>query len=137
MSLVEIDKNPSAGKLRTFGRLLPLFFGAVGAMAWWRWHAPAAAMGIWIVGAVLVVLYWAAPRVRQPIYVGWMVAVMPFGVCVSYLVLAVIYFLVLTPIGLVRRMFGDPLQRRFDREAASYWTPSKPKRDKRDYLRQF
>jgi hypothetical protein len=137
MSLIEIDKNPSAGKLRTFGLLLPVFFGGVGAVARWRWGLPSAGMALWVVGAALVVLYLAVPRVRRPVYVGWMYAVMPIGVCVSYLVLAVTYFLILTPIGLARRMFGDPLERRFDRTAATYWTPAKPRADKRDYLRQF
>jgi hypothetical protein len=85
----------------------------------------------------LIVLYLAIPHVRKPIYVSWMYAVMPIGVVVSYLVLAAIYFLILTPMGFVRRMFGDPLQRRFDRQAVTYWSPSRSRNDKRDYLRQF
>ncbi len=137
MSLIEVDRNPSERKLSTFGLVMPVFFGAVGAIAQWRWRWPTGAMAVWAAGAVLVALFLAVPRVRRPIYVGWMVAVMPIGVCVSYVVLAGTYFLILTPIGLVRRMFGEALARRFDREAVSYWTPAKPKADKRDYLRQF
>ena len=111
MSLIEIDNNPSPAKLSTFGLLLPAFFGAVGAMARWRWELPTAGLVIWVVGVALIVLYSAMPPMRRPLYVGWMYAVMPIGVCVSYLLLALTYFLVLTPIGLVRRLFGDPLQR--------------------------
>jgi len=29
------------------------------------------------------------------------------------------------------------MQRKFDREAVSYWTPAKARTDKRDYLKQF
>jgi hypothetical protein len=137
MSLIEIDNNPSPAKLRTFGLLLPAFFGALGALAQWRWHLPTAGLVIWIAGATLIVLYAAMPRIRRPLYVGWMYAVMPVGVCVSYLLLAMTYFLVLTPIGLARRLFGDPLQRRFNRQAASYWIAAQRRRDKHDYFRQF
>jgi hypothetical protein len=137
MGLGEIDRHPSAGKLATFGLLLPVFFAVAGGIARWRWELPTVAMAIWVGGGALVVLYSIVPSMRRPVYVGWMVAVMPIGVCVSYLVLAVTYFLVLTPIGLVRRLFGDPLQRRFDREAVTYWTPAKPRTDMRDYFKQF
>jgi hypothetical protein len=137
MSLIEIDKYPSPAKLRTFGLLLPVFFGAAGALARWRWGMPSLALAVWILGATTVVVYLAVPRVRRSIYVGWMVAVMPIGVCVSILVLAVTYFLILTPIGWVRRLFDDPLERQLDRQAVSYWLPTKPRADKRDYLRQF
>ena len=106
-------------------------------MVRWRWGLPAVAMAIWIAGAALILLYLAMPRVRRPIYVGWMVAVLPIGVVVSYVVLAAAYFLILTPIGFVRRMFGDPLQRRFDRQAVTYWSPARSRTDNRDYLRQF
>jgi ABC-type uncharacterized transport system permease subunit len=137
MSLIELDKNPRPDKLRTFGLLLPVFFGGLGAIVRWRWDLPVVATAIWVAGAGLTVLYFAMPPVRRPIYVGWMYAVLPIGVVVSYLVLAVVYFLILTPIGLVRRMFGDPLQRRFDRQATTYWTRVRSRTDKRDYFRQF
>jgi hypothetical protein len=137
MSLIELDKNPSPGKLRTFGLLLPLFFGGVGAIARWRWGLPAVAVTIWLAGTALFLAYQAMPRLRRPIYVGWMYAVTPIGVTLSYVVLAAAYFLILTPIAFVRRIFGDPLQRRFDREAATYWTPAQPRANKKDYLRPF
>jgi hypothetical protein len=38
------------------------------------------------------------------------------------LVLAFVYFVVVTPIGLVSRLLRDPMRRRPDRRAHSYWT---------------
>ena len=50
-----------------------------------------------------------------------MFAVFPIGWVVSHLLLGVVYFLVLTPIGLTLRALGrDPLERRFDQSASSY-----------------
>jgi hypothetical protein len=137
MNLIEFDKNPSLAKLRTFGLLLPAFFVCLGALLQWRWKLPAVALATWTAGAALVVSYVAIPQFRRALYVGWMYAVLPIGVCASYAVLAATYFLILTPIGLGRRLFGNPLQRRFDDSAASYWSPVKRRSDKSEYLRQF
>lgn len=38
--------------------------------------------------------------------------------------LSVIYFVVATPISLVSRLIHDPLSRRRDRRATTYWTAS-------------
>jgi hypothetical protein len=35
--------------------------------------------------------------------------------------LAAVYYLVVTPIGLVSRLIHDPLSRRWNRDAQSYW----------------
>ena len=67
-----------------------------------------------------------------------MCAAFPIGWTVSYLLLAAIFFLVLTPIGLVMRLFGrDPMLRALDRSAKTYWVPHNPGADPRRYFKQF
>jgi len=57
---------------------------------------------------------------------------------VSFVILAAIYYAVLTPIGLLMRLVGyDPMCRRRDANAASYWTSREPVDDVRRYFRQF
>ena len=57
---------------------------------------------------------------------------------VSYTVLAMVFYLVLTPIGLLMRLVGyDPMSRRFDKDAASYWVPREGSRKVGRYFRQF
>jgi hypothetical protein len=54
-------------------------------------------------------------------------------------VLALVYYGVLTPIGLVMKLFGyDPMKKRFDSGAATYWVkrPGEKTGPKR-YFRQF
>ena len=41
---------------------------------------------------------WLRPDWARPLYVGWLYAVFPIGWTISHLILAVIYFLILTPI---------------------------------------
>jgi hypothetical protein len=46
---------------------------------------------------------------------------------VSPVVLGIMFFLVVTPIGLLMRAFGkDPLRLRFDKSASSYWLDRTP-----------
>ena len=55
----------------------------------------------------------------------------------SHLVLAVIYYLILTPIAIVMRTFGrDQLRLRFDASARSYWKEHDPAADTARYFRQ-
>jgi hypothetical protein len=67
-----------------------------------------------------------------------MLAALPIGWTISHLVLGAVYYLVLTPIGLVMRLLGrDPMQRRFDRSAKSYWIERTPRTDPSRHFRQF
>ena len=72
------------------------------------------------------------------VYVGLMVAVFPIGWVVSHLLMTLFYFLFLTPIGILMRLLGnDPMQRRLDRDATSYWVKHDPGRRADRYFRPF
>ena len=67
-----------------------------------------------------------------------MYAVYPIGWTVSHLALAVVYYLVVTPIGLLMRLFGrDPMRRKFDPSATTYWQPHESPDEPERYFRQF
>lgn len=138
MAVIEINRNPSARDLRWFGVLLLAFAGLVGALVRWRLDAPTAATAIWATGVVLAAIYYAWPAARRPIFVGWMYLAYPIGWVMSHVILAAIYFLVITPIGLLMRALGrDPMTRRFDRSAASYWEARERRAGTDRYFRQF
>jgi hypothetical protein len=60
------------------------------------------------------------------------------GSAVAQIALAIIYFAVLTPLGLVLRLFGrDALSLHLDRQRESYWIPRDKPRKPADYFRQF
>jgi hypothetical protein len=81
----------------------------------------------------------ALPVTARYVYLGWMCVLYPVAWVVSHTLLIVIYYVVLTPIGVVMRLFGrDPMQRKFDREASTYWQrrPA-PEPGVARYFRQF
>jgi endonuclease/exonuclease/phosphatase (EEP) superfamily protein YafD len=137
MSMVEINKNPSPRDLRIFSAILPLFFGLMGAL---RWHAEsfASAEVLWAVGVCLSFVSLVIPSARRWIYMGWLYLTFPIAWTVSHLILAFTYFLVATPIAFLLRLIGrDPMQRKFDKIAPSYWLQRQPSRDSSRYFRQF
>jgi len=139
MGVIEIDRNPSPRTLRFFGLLFAVFCGLVGALLRWRFDLGTAATVVWIAGAGVAALYYLVPPLRRPLYLGWIHAAFPIGWLLSHLLLALVYYGVLTPIGLVMRLFRrDPLHRRFDPEAESYWVEYRASADPtRRYFRQF
>ena len=138
MGLIEIKRNPSRRDLAWFGAILAAFCGVVGTVLWWKFGVPRAATIVWGVGLVVAALYYAVRPLRRPIFVGWMYAVFPIGWIISHVILALVYYLVLTPCGLLMRIAGrDPLQRKLDPEAESYWIEHEQMKDRNRYFRQF
>ena len=68
----------------------------------------------------------------------WMGMAEAMGFVTTRLILGVVFFLFMTPVGLVRRLFGgDPLSRRAGR-AESYWKPYTERRaDPKHYEKMY
>ena len=137
MALIEVNLNPSKQELKWFGLIMLVFFALIGGMVWWTAMAPRAASAIVTFGAVICVAYYAVAPLRLPMYLGWMHLVFPIGWVLSHLLFGAIYYLILTPIGLILRLIGyDPLRRRRPSSAVSYWM-ERPAADPDRYFRQF
>jgi len=138
MALIDAGREPSQRELNWFGTMLLAAAGVIGAVLFWRFDAASAARVIWTIGGVVWLVHLAFPFVRRSLYFGWMYLTYPIGWLISHVVLGAIYFLLITPMGFVMRTLGwNPLQRGFDREAATYWTKDEPHRDLEGYFRQY
>lgn len=89
-------------------------------------------------GALLVLLGLIFPRALVVPNKGWMLLAEGLSFVSTRIILGVVFFLILTPIGIVKRMFGwDPLSRRAGK-SVSYWKPySERQRDPRHYEKMF
>lgn len=60
------------------------------------------------------------------------------GDAISFILMAVVFYGVLTPIAIVFRLLGrDVLERKFDPQASSYWTPHRKPTSAKRYFQQF
>lgn len=139
MALLELKRDPTPREVRQFARVwLPAFCAVLAVWAVLRWQAWPVAAALLATGIAGVVVEWARPRWMKALFLGWMWAAFPIGWLVSHALMGIIYYLVITPIGLIMRAVGrDPLSRSFEPEAETYWTRREPSADPSRYFRQF
>jgi hypothetical protein len=122
------EKAPQVDKkeLRTFAITLFIALSILGGILFWRrGNVALIPLGI---GLVLLVTGLLRPGILRPVHKAWMILALALGFITSHLILAIIYYLVFTPLGLIMRSLRkDPLQRKYDQEAATYWTKKEKK----------
>jgi len=108
----------SSGEGRRFGLTLGAAFLALAGLAAWRGHAlearALAGLGGALAAAALVVPAWLGPVRRL-----WMALAAAISRVTTPVFLGLVYFAVLTPTGLVRRLAGRRLAR--PRHTESFW----------------
>lgn len=114
-----VSARLSASEGRKFGLLVGGAFLLLGALFWWRtWHT--AALVVAVLGSALIVAGLAAPTQLGPVYRGWMALALVISKVTTPVFMGLIYFLVLTPTGLIARLVGHrPLSR--PQGAKNFW----------------
>lgn len=135
--MIEIQWNPGNKQLRQFaGIWFPAFCGLLGWIIGLKsgyWAAVQIGWSICGVQAALGLLY---PSAIRPVFVGLILLTFPIGWVVSHVLLGAIFYLIVTPIGVVLRLTGhDPLQRQRP-SGDSMWKTPVGKSDPASYLRQ-
>ncbi len=148
MALAPINWNPDHRQLRTFGLGSLVLLGGIAVWVWLRHSflgfdlgptaAPVAGAALGMLAGVCGLLGAMTPRLLRPLYLGISVVAWPIGFVVSHVLLAIVFFGILTPVGLVMRLMSrNPLARGFDTDADTYWVRREPTRDVKRYFRQY
>jgi hypothetical protein len=138
MALIEVNWNPPRNQLRQFAVLFLIFIGGLGTILYFK-DKPLIVSEIlwnlaWIVGLAGLIF----PPLVRPVFVVMMAVALPIGFVVSTILMLIIYFLIMTPIGLVMRVFGyDPMRMRPAAGAESFWIERPPSSDVRRYFKQY
>lgn len=121
------DKPMSKQELRKFGLvtggMLILFFYVLIPWIWDldprpTWSLKAAG----VLAAMAIIL----PASLGPVYKVWMKFAEALGWVNTRIILGVVFFLMFFPLGMIMRIFNDPMRRKLDASADSYRIPSNP-----------
>lgn len=112
--------------LRSFGLVVGGVLALIAVFLYWRngWTLTPVSTTLGGVGLALIALGLLVPLVLRSVYRVWMGLALVLGYIMTRVLLSIVYLFVVTPIGLLLRLFGkDLLDERLDPAAASYWKP--------------
>jgi hypothetical protein len=136
---VQSMKKKSFRREREFGVIVGCVF--VLLSGWWLFRGKFSnASHITLpLGSLLILLGLLWPRALIWPNRGWMLLAEGLSFVTTWIILGIVFFLIITPIGVVKRLSGwDPLDRRSGRRRSSYWKPySERQRDPRHYEKMF
>ena len=100
----------------------------------WVWAAP---LGFGVTALVLGGSALAAPAWARCLYVGWHVVTRTLEMVLTWVLLTLVFWLVITPVGLLRRRRPSGFLRGPAPGRKSYWQEVPPVKDPSRYYRQF
>jgi hypothetical protein len=135
--MIAIQWNPGRKQLRQFaGIWFPAFCALVGwsiARKTAHWHD--VQIG-WAIAGVISIAGVIFPPFIRPIFVGLILLTYPIGWLVSHVLLGLIFFGVVTPIGILLRCTGHDTLNLKPPQNPSMWKRPVGKMDATSYLRQ-
>ena len=123
-------------QLRHFGLIVGGLFGVIGL---WPMLFRAQGPRLWALALAiaLVIPALVLPRSLTYVHRGWMAAGEALGWVNTRIILSVIFYALVTPMGILMRRFGqDPMRRGFEPDATTYRV-AKPTRTATHMTRQF
>jgi len=110
---------------RHFGLVFTVLFAGLAVLSYMRGgHAFVWLLPLSVLTGLVTII---SPRWLRPFNRVWMKLAALLHTIVSPVVLAVLYFLILTPFGFVQRLAGrDTMRQRFDPRIDSYWISREP-----------
>ncbi len=109
MDITARSGRMTASEGRRFGLTVGGAFLVLGGIAYWRGH-PTTVIVLGTLGGLLVLAGLAVPTHLGPVERGWMALARVISKVTTPIVMGVMYLLVLSPVGFLRRAFGgNPL----------------------------
>ena len=138
MALIDRDREPTHGELCIFGLLLAAFGLLIGGLVLHHTGSWTIVTVIWSATLLLCTVYYVVSAAQPMIYHAWMTVVYPIGWLITHALMAMIFYLLVTPIGLLVQLSShDPLKRKLDRSAKTYWSPHNTSENTKRYFQQF
>ncbi len=126
-----LDCSPRV--LRRFAALVGTIVGVVGILLW-----PGFLSGALLSVTGMLLAGIAMPRMLTGPYRVWMTFALVLGYIMTRTVLGLVFFLVVTPLGLIMRLLGrDPMNRKLNPDAPTYWIQREKEENSRERLEKL
>ena len=129
--------STNTGQIRKFGIVALIFFGLLCSLGLWI-NRP---IPVYLFGSlsILGLGFILIPKQLEPVYSAWLKVAHLLGRIITTLVLALAYYLVITPSGLIKRLFGGrPLPMKPNKKASSYWvTRPEPAQPRERFIKRY
>ncbi len=125
--------------LQKFALVMALAFAALSFFVFFFGRHPGRALIPFMLMLLFAVAGLFFPARLKPVHTAWMALALAMGWVMSRVILCIVFFVVITPIGLIMRLAGkDILDQNINRQKESYWI-KKMKSDgsTESYERQF
>ena len=133
MTLSSTDKK----EIRKFGAVALPFFGFLCIIAVWRQKILVACFfgALSLLGTGFLIL----PGILKPVYDKWMQIAHFIGKSITVIMLTIMYYLVITPFALMKKIFGgSPISLKPDKSVSSYWVSrSELAQPKERFIKRF
>lgn len=124
-------------ELRKFGLTMGIVLVLLGGFMWWRGKD----YYYYLLGvaATFIFIGVAIPFLLKPIHKFWMTLAVLMSWVMTRVILSLLFYLGLTPIGFLAKLFGkDFLGLKFNKNSTdSYWIPKEKVKDRNNYEKQF
>ena len=133
LKLIKEDKH----SLRKFGLTVGVVLLLVGIVLYLIDKPAFVYLGV--IGLLLILLGVSLPILLKPLNKAWMTLAILLGWFMSRVILTILFYLIVTPIGILLKIFGkDLLKLKSNDSLLSYWEEREKKvSEKIDYERQF
>lgn len=128
-----LNIDVSSPKIRSFGSILAFILLAVVGYKFIRYDE--FILILLLLGMGIGFTAFTVPHLLKIVYVPWMIVALTIGAVISYFLLFLVFFLILTPVGLIMKMLArSPL--RMGEKVDSYWI-MRDQNKQTDFKRMF
>ena len=120
--MLEEIKNIKSEKsdLRNFGITIGIILLIISGFLFWKEKE---SFQIFLVfGIILSLIAIAIPSVLKPVYWMWMIFATILGWIMTRVILSILFYIIVTPIGLIARLLGKQfIELQWNKESSTYW----------------
>lgn len=130
LSALVHEMKISQSIMRQFALVMGIMLGAIVPLiiVWlndWELGLPAGLVAS--LGVVFLFIGILFPMALKKFYIVWMLLALGLGFIVTRIIITVVFYLMITPIGFIRRHLGtkDPIGLKINPDEETYWVPAK------------